>query len=82
MGWFGNLLKKLDKKTSGLSYADLMNGRTPVFTQFGTNIYASDVVQQAITCITLEMKKLRPMHILQKGSDPVPMYGKIQKMLK
>lgn len=81
MGWFGNLLKKLDKKTSGLSYADLMNGRTPVFTQFGTNIYASDVVQQAITCITLEMKKLRPMHILQKGSDPVPMYGKIQKML-
>lgn len=81
MGWFGNLLKKLDKKTSGLSYADLMNGRTPIFTQFGTNIYASDVVQQAITCITLEMKKLRPMHILQKGSDPVPMYGKIQKML-
>lgn len=81
MGWFGNLLKKLDKKTSGLSYADLMNGRTPVFTQFGTNIYASDVVQQAITCITLEMKKLRPMHILQKGPDPVPMYGKIQKML-
>lgn len=81
MGWFGNILKKLDKKTSGLSYADLMNGRTPVFTQFGTNIYASDVVQQAITCITLEMKKLRPMHILQKGSDPVPMYGKIQKML-
>lgn len=81
MGWFGNLLKKLDKKTSGLSYADLMNGRTPIYTQFGTNIYASDVVQQAITCITLEMKKLRPMHILQKGSDPVPMYGKIQKML-
>lgn len=81
MGWFGNLLKKLDKKTSGLSYADLMNGRTPIFTQFGTNIYASDVVQQAITCITLEMKKLRPMHILQKGPDPVPMYGKIQKML-
>lgn len=81
MGWFGNLLKKLDKKTSGLSYADLMNGRTPIFTQFGTNIYASDVVQQAITCITLEVKKLRPMHILQKGSDPVPMYGKIQKML-
>lgn len=81
MGWFGSLLKKLDKKTSGLSYADLMNGRTPIFTQFGTNIYASDVVQQAITCITLEMKKLRPMHILQKGSDPVPMYGKIQKML-
>lgn len=81
MGWFGNLLKKLDKKTNGLSYADLMNGRTPIFTQFGTNIYASDVVQQAITCITLEMKKLRPMHILQKGSDPVPMYGKIQKML-
>ena len=40
----------------------------PIFSQFGSNIYASDVVQQAIRCIVQEMKKLEPRHILKKNT--------------
>lgn len=44
----------------------------PIYTQFGTNIYASDVVQQALKCIVDEMKKLNPTHVRYKDTDPVP----------
>lgn len=81
MGWFSGLLKKTAEKTKDVNYVDLMNGGTPIFSQFGTNIYASDVVQQAITCITMEMKKLRPMHVIEKATDPVPVYDDRQKIL-
>ncbi len=36
----------------------MLNGYTPIFSQFGNDIYASDVVQQAIVCIVDEMKKI------------------------
>lgn len=39
----------------------------PVFSQFGSNIYASDVVQQAINCIVQEAMKLEPKHISRGG---------------
>ena len=58
-----------------------MNGLLPLFTQYGTNIYASDVVQQAIKCIVDELKKLNPLHIRQKGNDPIPVKGNIQDIL-
>lgn len=53
----------------------------PIYTQFGTNIYASDVVQQALKCIVDEMKKLNPTHIRLNGSDPVPVKSTIQDVL-
>lgn len=53
----------------------------PIYTQFGTNIYASDVVQQALKCIVDEMKKLNPTHIRYKGNDPVPVKGNVQDVL-
>lgn len=49
-----------------------LNGWSAFYSQFGTNIYASDVVQQALKCIVDEMKKLRPQHIVEKGADSVP----------
>lgn len=52
--------------------APMLNGYAPIFSQFGTNIYASDVVQQALKCIVDEMKKLNPRHIRMTDSDPVP----------
>ncbi|MCI1958181.1 MAG: phage portal protein [Clostridia bacterium] len=63
MGIF-NLLKGRGKKSeTKYHYIDVMNGTTPVFTQFGDNIYASDIVQGCIRCITSEMSKLKPQHI-------------------
>lgn len=58
-----------------------MSGYTPIFSQFGTNIYASDVVQQAINCIVTEMKKLQPEHIVEKGNDIVPVNSDLQRVL-
>lgn len=58
-----------------------MDGWTPIYSQFGNNIYASDVVQQAIKCIVDEMKKLNPTHVRYKGNDPTPVKGNVQDIL-
>ncbi len=41
----------------------MLNGHTPIFSQFGQSIYASDVVQMCIDKIATEISKLRPKHI-------------------
>ena len=47
----------------------MLNGYLPIFTQFGNDIYASDVVQQVIVCIVDEMKKLQLVHERAIGND-------------
>lgn len=69
MSWFTDLFRRGPKNTR---YAKTMDGFMPIYSQFGTNIYASDVVQQVVKCIVNEMKKLTPTHIRMKGNDPVP----------
>jgi HK97 family phage portal protein len=53
----------------------------PIYSQFGTNIYASDVVQQVLKCIVDEMKKLNPTHVRYKDNDPVPVKSTVQDVL-
>lgn len=72
MGWLSNLFKKQTENPTQTTYAEVMSGYAPIFSQFGQNIYASDVVQQAINCIVSEMKKLRPEHIREIGNDIIP----------
>ena len=79
LSWLDKLRRKLMVKTK---FADMLNGFTPIFSQFGNDIYASDVVQQAINCIVSEMKKLNPQHIRIKGSDVTPVNSSIQAVLK
>ncbi len=78
MGWLNGILKKLNRNTT---YAQMLNGYTPVLSQFGDNIFASDVVQQAISCIVTEMKKLNPQHVRENGGDAVPVNGDRQRVL-
>ena len=78
MGFFDRLRRKPLKTQK---WAQTLNGYAPVFSQFGTNIYASDVVQQAIKCIVDEMKKLNPVHIRYNGNDPVPVNSDIQTVM-
>lgn len=78
MEWFNRLFRR-GPKTQKL--APTMNGFAPIFTQFGTNIYASDVVVQALKCIVDEMKKLNPTHVRYNGSDPVPVKSTVQDVL-
>lgn len=80
MSWFSKLFRKAPKD---VRYAPSMNGFAPVYSQFGTDIYQSDVVQQALKCIVDEMKKLNPMHIRMEDNDPVPISNSsVQKVLK
>ena len=65
-------IKAISQKRKNLSYAKMLNGSAPIYSQFGTNIYASDVVQQALGVIVREMSKLNPTHIRLKGFDPIP----------
>lgn len=79
MKWLDNLIKIFTPKNA--RYAQMLNGGTPIFSQFGTNIYASDVVQQALNCIVMELKKLTPIHIREIGNDCTPVSGNIQRLL-
>lgn len=72
MGWMDGLKKLYSSKGTGLTYADAMTGRTPVYSAFGRDVYASDVVTQATACVTDEIKKLAPAHIIQRGEDIEP----------
>lgn len=78
MGWFTDLFRRPPKDRK---YAPSFDGFLPLYTQFGTNIYASDVVQQCLKCIVDEVKKLNPTHVRYKGSDPTPVKGNIQDVL-
>ena len=79
MGLFDKLFHKQPKNTT---IAPNLGGYAPLYPQFGTNIYASDVVQQALKCIADEIKKLNPQHIRMNGDDPVPVKGNIQDVLR
>lgn len=76
------LLDIFKKKSKEHKYAQMLNGNIPVFAQFGTNIYASDVVQQAVNCIVLEMKKLNPQHIREIEHDITPVVSEVQRVLQ
>lgn len=78
MSWFDGIIQKLNRKTR---WARMLNGYTPIFSSFGTNIYASDVVLQAVSCIVDEMKKLTPTHIRYNGDDPMPINDDVQWVL-
>lgn len=78
MGWLDKLKRKPQKNNI---YAQMLNGYLPLFSQFGQNIYASDVVQQAINCIVSECVKLLPTHVREIGTDITPVNSTIQSVL-
>ena len=78
MGWLDKFFRKAPKTSK---FASTLDGFMPIYSQFGTNIYASDVVQQALKCIVDEMKKLNPVHVRISGNDPVPVKGNVQDIL-
>lgn len=82
MGLFDYLRQRIDEKKQKVQFARMMNGQTPIFSQFGNNIYASDVVQQAVSCIVQEISKLNPTHVkLIDGVDSIPQDSDIQNVL-
>lgn len=78
MEWFDRLFRRGPKNQK---LAPTMNGFAPIYTQYGTSIYASDVVVQCLKCIVDEMKKLNPTHVRYIGSDPTPVRSTVQDVL-
>lgn len=77
-GLFDKLFHKPPAKRR---FAPTLDGYMPLFSQFGTDIYASDVVKQALKCIVDEMKKLNPTHVRYRDTDPIPVKSTVQDVL-
>lgn len=78
-----DFINKFRKHKEDAKYAKALNGYAPIFSQFGQDIYASDVVQQAISCLVTELTKVNPFHIKKIGSDLVPVENsEIQRLLE
>lgn len=66
-----------------LQYAKFLDGYSPIFSQFGHNIYASDVVQMCIDVIATECSKLQPKHIrTDKDGMQVNVNSSINRLLR
>jgi HK97 family phage portal protein len=81
MSLISDAVGKIVQKIGKWKYAGALNGNSPIFSQFGNNIFASDVVQQAVNCIVSELKKLRVEHIKVLGNDTVPVDSSLQTVL-
>ena len=75
------VIQYLKDKFMGLRYAKMLNSGSPIFSQFGDNVYASDIVQSAVDCIVQEMTKVNPCHILRRGYDREAVNDSIQQVL-
>lgn len=63
---FKNLFSRGSRQDKHL--ASFLNN-VPVFSQFGDNIYSSDVVQNCIDVIATECSKMQPQHIRTDAND-------------
>lgn len=79
--FWSKFFKKPDK-VSSYNLHDILSGVVPIYSSgFGEDIYASDVVQQAIYSIITELKKLDPVHVRKINNELVAVDGDIQKVL-
>lgn len=61
----------------------MMNGTLPVFSSFGTDVYANDIIQGCIRCIASAVSKLNPRHIRTKEDGlQIQVNGSINRLLK
>lgn len=82
MGFLEKIFPK-KKNVSGYNWNYFLNDINPVGTDsFGNNVYASDVVQQAVYSIVTEMKKLDMVHIRKRNGDVEPVEDSVQRCLE
>lgn len=80
--WIDKLIGVGTKRDPGRMYAGMLNGSIPIYSTFGKDVFASDVVKQAVQRIAMEMSKLNLAHVRIRGRDEVPIGdSSIQKML-
>lgn len=61
----------------------MLSGISPIFSQFGQDVYASDVVQNCIDVIATECSKLKPRHIRMDANGNQKMAkGGLQRLFR
>lgn len=79
---FKNIFKSYRDKKMLKAYAKMLSGGIPVFSQFGNDIYASDVVNNCIRSIATEMGKLEPKHIRTTNDTQINVNSSINRLLR
>lgn len=84
MGLFDFLKPKAPARIpQGFTYAPTQSGGVPFYSDFGNDVYASDLIVQAIRCKANEFKKLKPRHIVMKnGTKTVKTDSSIARCLR
>jgi HK97 family phage portal protein len=84
MGLFDFLKPKAPARIpEGYVYAPTQSGNIPFYSDFGDDVYASDLIVQAIQCKANEFKKLKPRHIVMKsGTKTVKTDSSIARCLR
>lgn len=77
-----NIFKSYKDKKILKQYAKMLSGGVPVFSQFGNDIYASDIVNSCIRSISTEMGKLQPKHIRTSNGIQTNVNSSINRLLK
>lgn len=60
----------------------LLNGYSAVFTAWGNDPYATDVVRGVVDTIARNGAKLKPKHILRSGQDVEPVMDDLERVLQ
>lgn len=76
------IISKWKKRVQERKYGLILHNDRPIFNSFGKNIFASDVVQSAIKCISDELIKCQPMHIKQDGRTIIQQKSDISRVLE
>ncbi len=84
MGILESIFDKLGfvKKNKYKQVINFLDGNGSIYSQFGNNIYASDVVQVAIYSIVKEMKTLNVCHYKTVNGEEQFLYDQVQKVLE
>lgn len=81
MGWFDSIKTKFNS-SKGYVQAQMMSGQAPIFSQFGNDVYAADIMQQCMGCIADEMSKLQLSHIVKKGGKEEIAASKLNRLFE
>lgn len=74
MALFSFVKSLVTKENKQLQHFRMLDGGIPIFSRFGQNIYASDVVLNCIDIIATQISKLTPQHIFTgtSGNQQIP----------
>ena len=79
---FNWIFSGLKNKAKEITYARLLEGYNPIFSEFGNDVYVSDVVNNCIRAIATEMSKLSPRHIRRNGEVQEEVKSSINRLLR